>query len=225
MDPKQQYISRLSKTCVYKAGHGVSSCSLWSMPSEHGASSWGIIMGHLYRFMGHHHLEYEHAQANAACNNATSNCSSERPSHVVFHAAHYFGHYFGRFFHAGHQSIVTSMQPLWGVIIWSMSIHKQPCKAACKQPCETPCGHAQDTRAIRWHPHEKAQKMQPHDPAPAMGTAPAPEHPSHSQPTGTRKPQPQPQPHPPTPKNPKDAAHLPTSKVRTPPRRRCLGNI
>ena len=109
---KQQYISRLSKTCVYKAGHGVSSCSLWSMPSEHGASSWGIIMGHLYRFMGHHHLEHEHAQANAACNNATSNCSSERPSHVVFHAAHYFGHYFGRFFHAGHQSIVTSMQPL-----------------------------------------------------------------------------------------------------------------
>ena len=112
VDPKQQYISRLSKTCVYKAGHGVSSCSLWSMPSEHGASSWGIIMGHLYRFMGHHHLEHEHAQANAACNNATSNCSSERPSHVVFHAAHYFGHYFGRFFHAGHQSIVTSMQPL-----------------------------------------------------------------------------------------------------------------
>ena len=108
VDPKQQYISRLSKTCVYKAGHGVSSCSLWSMPSEHGASSWGIIMGHLYRFMGHHHLEHEHAQANAACNNATSNCSSERPSHVVFHAAHYFG----RFFHAGHQSIVTSMQPL-----------------------------------------------------------------------------------------------------------------
>ena len=85
VDPKQQYISRLSKTCVYKAGHGVSSCSLWSMPSEHGASSWGIIMGHLYRFMGHHHLEHEHAQANAACNNATSNCSSERPSHVVFH--------------------------------------------------------------------------------------------------------------------------------------------
>ena len=112
VDPKQQYISRLSKTCVYKAGHGVSSCSLWSMPSEHGASSWGIIMGHLYRFMGHHHLEHEHAQANAACNNATSNCSSERPSHVVFHAGHYFGHYFGRFFHAGHQSIVTSMQPL-----------------------------------------------------------------------------------------------------------------
>ena len=62
VDPKQQYISRLSKTCVYKAGHGVSSCSLWSMPSEHGASSWGIIMGHLYRFMGHHHLEHEHAQ-------------------------------------------------------------------------------------------------------------------------------------------------------------------
>ena len=95
VDPKQQYISRLSKTCVYKAGHGVSSCSLWSMPSEHGASSWGIIMGHLYRFMGHHHLEHEHAQANAACNNATSNCSSERPSHVVFHAAHYFGLFIG----------------------------------------------------------------------------------------------------------------------------------
>ena len=95
VDPKQQYISRLSKTCVYKAGHGVSSCSLWSMPSEHGASSWGIIMGHLYRFMGHHHLEHEHAQANAACNNATSNCSSQRPSHVVFHAGHYFGLFIG----------------------------------------------------------------------------------------------------------------------------------
>ena len=95
VDPKQQYISELSKTRMYKAGHGVSSCSLWSTPSEHGVSSWGIIMGHLYRFMGHHHLEHEHAQANAACNNATSNCSSERPSHVVFHAAHYFGLFIG----------------------------------------------------------------------------------------------------------------------------------
>ena len=109
--------NRASMKTYLKWKHNVSmqllrACSLWSMPSEHGASSWGIIMGHLYRFMGHHHLEHEHAQANAACNNATSNCSSERPSHVVFHAAHYFGHYFGRFFHAGHQSIVTSMQPL-----------------------------------------------------------------------------------------------------------------
>ena len=31
------------------------------------------------------------------------------------------------------------MQPLLGVIIWNMSMHKQPCKAACTQPCETQC--------------------------------------------------------------------------------------
>ena len=168
VDPKQQYISRLSKTCVYKAGHGVSSCSLWSMPSEHGASSWGIIMGHLYRFMGHHHLEHEHAQANAACNNATSNCSSERPSHVVFHAAHYFGHYFGRFFHAGHQSIVTSMQPLLGIIIWHISMQKQPCTKACIQTCATQCMQLSPDSTIRNTPHHPS----PQPPATSHGTSP-----------------------------------------------------
>ena len=117
VDPKQQYISRLSKTCVYKAGHGVSSCSLWSMPSEHGASSWGIIMGHLYRFMGHHHLEHEHAQANAACNNATSNCSSERPSHVtLLWTLHW------TFFSCGPSEHSNIYAALTGIIIWSMSM-------------------------------------------------------------------------------------------------------
>ena len=82
---------------------------------------------------------------------------------------------------ARHQSIVTSMQPLWGVIIWSMSIHKQPCKAACKQPCETPCGHAQDTRAIRTAPTRESPE-----------NATARSSPSHGHRTRTRTPQPQP---------------------------------
>ena len=85
--------------------------------------------------------------------------------------------------HSGacHQSIVTSMQPLWGAIIWSMSIHKQPCKAACKQPCETPCGHAQDTPAIRTAPAQESPE-----------NATARSSPSHGHRTRTRTPQPQP---------------------------------
>ena len=66
-------------------------------------------------------------------------------------------------------------------VIWSMSIHKQPCKAACKQPCETPCGHAQDTRAIRTAPTRESPE-----------NATARSSPSHGHRTRTRTPQPQP---------------------------------
>ena len=54
---------------------------------------------------------------------------------------------------ARHQSIVTSMQPLWDIIIWSMSIHKRQCSAACKTAAsncssERP-SHVVDVRVIR----------------------------------------------------------------------------
>ena len=81
VDPKQQYISELSKTGMYEAAHEVSSCSLWSTPSEHSDIYAALI--------GHHHLAHEHTQMQHAemqhAKTATSNCSSERPSHVVFH--------------------------------------------------------------------------------------------------------------------------------------------
>ena len=54
VDPKQQYISELSKTRMYKAAHEVSSCSLWSTPSEH-SDIYAALMGH-------HHLAHEHKQ-------------------------------------------------------------------------------------------------------------------------------------------------------------------
>ena len=66
---------------MYKAAHEVSSCSLWSTPSEHSDIYAALI--------GHHHLAHEHTQMQHAkmqhAKTATSNCSSERPSHVVFH--------------------------------------------------------------------------------------------------------------------------------------------
>ena len=54
MDPKQQYISELSKTRMYEAAHEVSSCSLWSTPSGHSDIYAALI--------GHHHLAHEHTQ-------------------------------------------------------------------------------------------------------------------------------------------------------------------
>ena len=77
----------------------------------------------------------------------------------------------------GHQSIVTSMQPLLGIIIWPMSIHKQPCTAACKQKCATQCMQISPDSNIRNAPHQPS----PQPPATSHGTGTS-HRPSHQPP-------------------------------------------
>ena len=98
---------------------------------------------------------------------------------------------------ARHQSIVTSMQLLLGVIIWSMSIHKQPCKAACKQPCATqfmhisrsPTPHPPNShRSTAKQPQECHHSPLPQPPDSTIRTAPhqpSPQPPATSHGTGT----------------------------------------
>ena len=76
-----------------------------------------------------------------------------------------------------HQSIVTSMQPLLGIIIWPMSIQKQPCTAACIQECATQCMHLSPDSTIRNAPHQPS----PQPPATSHGTGTS-HHPSHQPP-------------------------------------------
>ena len=121
---------------------------------------------------------------------------------------------------ARHQSIVTSMQPLWGVIIWSMSIHKQPCNAACKQPCAHDAG-------IRKQSSPRPSHQPSHHPSHPHRTAP------EKSSTAAHRLQPQPQPSAPATspshrhrRSAKTPRMKPTSlpkKVRTPARKRCLG--
>ena len=95
------------------------------------------------------------------------------------------------------------MQPLLGIIIWPMSIQKQPCTAACKQKCATQCmqisrnpnPHAPSRpRSIaeqpqEYHPRHQHQPVDstirnaPHQPSPqppatSHGTGTS-HHPSH----------------------------------------------
>ena len=74
-----------------------------SMGHHHGASSWGIYTDSwgiiIWSMSMHKRMQHATMQL------AIAPLSVPRMSH-------YFGHYIGRFFHAGHQSIVTSMQPL-----------------------------------------------------------------------------------------------------------------
>ena len=106
----------------------------------------------------------------------------------------------------GHQSIVTSLQPLLGIIIWPMSIQKQPCTAACKQKCATQCmqisrnpnphapcrPHSIAEQPQEYHPRHQHQppdstiRNAPHQPSPqppatSHGTGTS-HHPSHQPP-------------------------------------------
>ena len=72
---------------------------------------------------------------------------------------------------ARHQSIVKSMQPLSGVIIW------QPCNDACKQPCSNAYNRVKHYGGM--HDRTPANRHN-HIPALTISTASAPERPSHS---------------------------------------------
>ena len=124
----------------------------------------------------------------------------------------------------GHQSIVTSMQPLLGIIIWPMSIHKQSCTAACKQKCATQCMQISPDSNIRNAPHQPSP--QPPATSHGTGTAKVPQIlPTEysQQPHAQAYSQPQPPHTAPAPKIPNIKPNSLPNKVRTPPRRRCLG--
>ena len=81
---------------------------------------------------------------------------------------------------ARHQSIVTSMQPLWGIIIWSISVHtrqwRTQCTAAprrnmpaCTQPHPQPNPRRAVTLTLSPSPSPSPQP-QPSSPAPASTT-------------------------------------------------------
>ena len=76
-----------------------------------------------------------------------------------------------------HQSIVTSMQPLLGIIIWHISMQKQPCAPACIQECATQCMQLSPDSTIRNAPHQPS----PQPPATSHGTGTS-HHPSHQPP-------------------------------------------
>ena len=76
------------------------------------------------------------------------------------------------------------MQPLLGIIIWPMSIQKQPCTTACKQKCPTQCMQISPDSTIRNAPHQPS----PQPPATSHGTGTS-HHPSHQPPAMAPAPQ------------------------------------
>ena len=75
---------------------------------------------------------------------------------------------------AFHQRIVKSMQPLLGVIMWNINMHKPPCKA-CQQTCAAQCKHTQPqappTDIGPTTPHQRSPVLQP-QPQPQPATQP-----------------------------------------------------
>ena len=100
---------------------------------------------------------------------------------------------------ARHQSIVTSMQPLWGIIIWSIRIHTAVIHTVhSSSETQHACIHSAPPQALRLQPsalspspspslsvhHALIPADHPQTSAPALNPQPQPQRPPRSVPGG-----------------------------------------